>query len=269
MEVFFLPAISTLVCFVWYAVWLSAAVYIYSVGTPEPREDYPFITEIMWDENVRYILIYFFFCLLWVNAFIIGAVQFIIGASTCIWYFTVKTDTKGRGTLIHGVKWFFRYHWASIALGAMIIAICQFIRVCFEYFRKKMEGATGQNPFTKAILWCVSFFLACLEKCVKYVSKNAYIQIALTGDHFMQAAINAFCLILKNAHRFGMANTIGSVLMIFGCILITALSCFITYVYLTVYDTMFDITSPIPTTVCVGVIAVMIGYQFLSIFSFS
>jgi hypothetical protein len=115
----------------------------------------------------------------------------------------------------------------------------------------------------------VSFFLACLEKCVKYVSKNAYIQIALTGDHFMQAAINAFCLILKNAHRFGMANTIGSVLMVFGCFLITALSCFLTYVYLTMYNTMFDITSPIPTTVCIGVIAVMIGYQFLSIFSFS
>jgi choline transporter-like protein 2/4/5 len=143
MEVFFLPAISTLVCFVWYAIWLSAAIYLYSVGTPTPREGYPFITEIMWDENVRWFLLYFFFCLLWVNAFIIGAVQFIIGASTCIWYFTVKTDTKGRGTLIHGAKWFFRYHWASIALGALIIAICQFIRICFEYFRKKLEGATG------------------------------------------------------------------------------------------------------------------------------
>lgn len=123
-EVFFLPTFSTIICFLWYALWLSAAIFIFSVGTPTPRENYPFITEIMWDENVRYILLYFVLCLLWINAFIIGGVQFIIGASTCIWYFTVKTDTKGKGTLKTGAYWFFRFHWASIALGALIIAIC-------------------------------------------------------------------------------------------------------------------------------------------------
>lgn len=107
------------------------------------------------------------------------------------------------------------------------------IRLIFEYFRKKMEVVSGNNAIVKAILWVVSFFLACLEKCIKYITKNAYIQIALTGDNFLQAAINAFCLILKNAHRFGIANTIGAIILYFGVFLITTLSCFLTYIYMT------------------------------------
>ena len=69
-------------------------------------------------------MIYHVFALLWINAFIIGCVKFIIGASTCLWYFTCKTDTEGRGTIGTATKWLFRYHWASIALGSLIIAIC-------------------------------------------------------------------------------------------------------------------------------------------------
>lgn len=191
---------------------------------------------------------YFCFCLLWINAFIVGCTQFIIAASTCIWYFTVKTETQGKGTLKEGAWWIVRYHWPSVALGALIIAICQAIRIIFEYFRKKMHGAEKTNILMTILVWTTSYCLWCLEKCVKYITKNAYIQIALTNDSFLQAAINAFCLILKNAHRFGIMNSIGFIFMWFGCFLITAITCFFTYIFLTNYDGL-ELTSPIPTTV--------------------
>jgi choline transporter-like protein 2/4/5 len=124
------------------------------------------------------------------------------------------------------------------------------------------------NVAIKILVVCTGYCLWCLEKCVKYISKNAYIQIALTNDSFLQAAINAFTLILKNAHRFGFANTIGTVYMTFGCFFIAATTSFGTYAFMTNYDGL-DVTSPIPTTVVMGIIAVMVGYQFLSIFSFS
>jgi len=270
MEVFILPAVSTLISLIWYVVWISAAIFIFSVGTPTAREGAPYITEIMWDDNTRYILLYFCFCLLWVNAFIVGCVQFIIGASTCLWYFTVKTDTGGKGTIRIATWWLFRYHWASVGLGSLIIAICQMIRIIFEYYRKKAGAAAAVNPVLKFTLWATSYCLLCLEKCIKYISKNAYIQIALTNDSFLPAAINAFCLILKNAHRFGIANSIGGIFMFFGCFLLTSISCFGSYMFLTNYGVEgLEITSPIPATFAMGVIAIGIGYQFLSIFSFS
>lgn len=65
-----------------------------------------------------------------------------------------------------------------------------------------------------------------------------------------------------------MTNTIGTVYMLFGCMCITSLTSAGTYLFMTLY-TGLDVTSPIPTTVAMGVISIAIGYQFLSIFSFS
>lgn len=267
MHIFLLPAIAFIVTAIWYVIWLSSAIYIFAVGTPEARENYPFVTEIKWSDETRYVLIYYVFALLWISAFIVGAVQFIIGASTCMWYFTVKTDTGGKDTVRKATWWFFRYHWPSIALGSLIIAICQFIRLVFEYYRKKMGSAENLNGFLKCLMISTSYCLWCLEKCVKYISKNAYIQIALHNYDFLPAAVCAFTLILKYAHKFGITNSIGYIYMLFGCFLISSTTCFGTYIFLTNYE--MEITSPIPTTVAMGVISVAIGYQFLSIFSFS
>jgi len=141
MEVFALPAVSTLLAGCWFVFWLASAVFIFSVGEPTARTDFPFITEVKWSEETRGIFAYHVFALLWINSFIIGSVQFIIGASTVIWYFEVKTDSKGRFTLGRAIWWLFRYNWASVAFGSFIIAICQAIRLIFEYYRRKM-GST-------------------------------------------------------------------------------------------------------------------------------
>ena len=69
-------------------------------------------------------MIYFVFAFLWVNNFIIGLTQFIIGASTVIWYFDRESESKGKGTLYGAFFWGMGYHWASVALGSLIIAIC-------------------------------------------------------------------------------------------------------------------------------------------------
>jgi hypothetical protein len=48
MEVFCLPILTAVMSIVWYAVWLLAAVYIFSVGNPEPRPGFEFITIMRW-----------------------------------------------------------------------------------------------------------------------------------------------------------------------------------------------------------------------------
>jgi Plasma-membrane choline transporter len=124
MEIFVLPLASTIASAIWFLFWLFSAVYIFSVGTPTARTDFPFMTNIVWSRNTRAILLYHVFALLWVNSFIIASVQYIIAASSCIWYFEVATDTKGRFTLKRAAYWFFRYNWGSVAVGSLIVAIC-------------------------------------------------------------------------------------------------------------------------------------------------
>jgi hypothetical protein len=58
MGVFILPGISTILAALWFIFWLSSAIFIFSVGTPEPREGYEFITEVKWNKTTRCVFIY-------------------------------------------------------------------------------------------------------------------------------------------------------------------------------------------------------------------
>ena len=75
-----------------------------------------------------------------------------------------------------------------------------------------------------------------LEKCIKFITKNAYIQVALCNTFFCKAAFNAFALILKNVHRFGWLHTIGFVLNWFGVCAVSGLNAWGAYIALTKID---------------------------------
>lgn len=133
-QVFALPPVSTVLVFAWFGLWVVIALHIGSVGTPKPREDFPFLTEMEWSDNTKYVLLYSLFGFLWILNFIIGATQFIISATCVIWYFSSTSDANGSGSMSTGFYWVFRYHLGSIAFGSFIIALVQFIRIIFEYY---------------------------------------------------------------------------------------------------------------------------------------
>lgn len=131
-----------------------------------------------------------------------------------------------------GFWWVIRYHMGSIAFGAFLIALVQFIRIIFEYYRNQIQKANKDNKLVKALLCLTSYLLDCLERFVKFISKNAYIQIALTGKNFCAAAWNAFLLIMKNIMRFGVANSIGFIFNVLGVFFIAAANAMTVYAIL-------------------------------------
>lgn len=241
---------------------------VFSIGNPEPRDDgYPFLTEVKWDNLTRGAFFYDVFGLFWINAFVIGVAQFIIGCSACLWYFEQSTDTKGQGTVGRAFYWSYRYHLGSVAFGSFIIAVCQMMRFLFEYYRKKI-GIAEKTKLVKALLCLTGYLLWLMDKCVKYISKNAYIQVALTNNHFFKSAWHGFALMVKNVHRFGAANSIGAIYMLFGAIMIMAANGMVGYLFLTQF-TIVPVNSPIPPVVAICLISGTMAYTFLSIFSFS
>ena len=73
MKIFFLPAVSYIICGVFALTWAVGAIHVFSIGTPVQREDgYPFLTEVKWTDLTRGAFFYDVFGLFWVNAFIIG-----------------------------------------------------------------------------------------------------------------------------------------------------------------------------------------------------
>ena len=230
------------------------------------------MANITWNNTTRYVWIYHLFGLFWISAFIIGCSQFLVASACCIWYFTHggESDDKAHNSVGLGLKWLFRNHIGSIAFGALIIAIMQMIKAGFEYFRRKFEGAIGQNPVTKCLMCCVGCCIWCLDQCVKFITKNAYIQIALTSKNFCQSAWLTFWLIVRNAARFGVVAGIGFILMFVGKAVITILSGWIAYIIIENSPVLKNqVYSPAFPIVIVCLIAYMLSSVFLSLFSYS
>lgn len=78
----------------------------------------------------------------------------------------------------------------------------------------------------KCCLWC-------LEKFIRFMNKNAYIQIAINGTSFCTACKDAFLLLLSNAGRTIILAGIGAIFVFIGKMFITVLSTIIAYILLT------------------------------------
>jgi choline transporter-like protein 2/4/5 len=143
------------------------------------------------------------------------------------------------------------------------------IKLMFEYLRKKYEKLLPSNPCTKCVICYFRYCIWILDYCIKFITKNAYIQIALTNKSFCPAALSTFFLIVRNAARFSIISGIGAILMFVGKALIIILSGWISYLILMNSDLKDKIFSPIFPVIVVCMIAYLISSQFLSVFSFA
>ena len=137
-QIFLIPVVFFFLSVIWSTYSLMSILWIWSAGDPEKRDNVPF-AKMDWDWYTRSAYWYSVFGYFWVNAFLVGAAQFILAVGVATWYFSHTTDSSGgkkRGSarIRSGFLWLGRYHQGSIALGSMIIAICQLIRAMFEWY---------------------------------------------------------------------------------------------------------------------------------------
>ena len=80
------------------------------------------------------------------------------------------------------------------------------------------------------IICCCRCVLDCIDRFIKFITKNAYIQIALNSKNFCQSAMEAFILVLKHADKFMAVSGLGGVFMLLGKMTIASLSTFLGYI---------------------------------------
>ena len=143
------------------------------------------------------------------------------------------------------------------------------LKIALEYLRRKVEGSVGQNTCTKCIFCCLGCCVSCIDYCVKQISKNAYIQMALTSNNFCASAWASFWLIVRNCARFSMTAGVGMVLMFLGKVVIMGLSGWIAYLIIMASPMREKVYSPVFPIVIVVAIAYLVASVILSMFSFS
>merc|ERR1740124_1798672 len=89
------------------------------------------------------------------------------------------------------------YHTGSLAFGAAIIAVVQLIRITLEFIHRKLKE-NSDNAVADFIMTCLKCCFWCLENCLQFINKNAYVLVAVTGKNFCVSAKNAVVILIDN-----------------------------------------------------------------------
>ena len=135
-----------------------------------------------------------------------------------------------------------------------------------------MKEHEGNSAAMKAFRIITSCCLCCLEKCIRFISKNAYIKTAITGDGFCFAAFRSYKLIFNHLLAFGATNSITAILMIVGKIMVCIASMLFGYVWVNYSPAFTDkssdtyITSSLFISIAVLMMAYLVSEAFFNVF---
>lgn len=188
-----------------------------------------------------------------------------------MWYFRQGSDdasTSGGVSITQGICWCVRYHMGSIAFGAFLIAVLNTIKALFEYFVYQYEQAVGakDNVVFKIVTCCIRCVIWCVDSYIKFMNKNAYIQIALQSTAFCPSAQQAFYLMLRHAGRFSIGSFISFIMAMIGKGIITSVCVVLTY--FTVGKMSPQVAQPWIPAIIIGMFAWLVASLFLSIYEF-
>lgn len=265
--VILVPIIQSVLAFALWGGALVTMVYLVSSATFIVANSTDYFTSINSYNDPELVRFYIFvFLTLWVNAFLGAMTIFIVASATCMWYYSHAPGAELSLPIWRSYKMIFRYHWGSLALGSLLLAIVQFLQLIVELFKRQAEA--NNNKCMEYVLKCITCCLACVECIVKFINTQAYIQIALRGKNFCYAAKDGFELAWSNPLRYAVVGGIGTVIMFLGKLMIAALTAFLFYLFITYVNSVSrQYAEPILAVALVFVIAFLIGMLFMAVYS--
>lgn len=170
------------------------------------------------------------------------------------------------------VKTTVRYHLGTLAFGSCIIAVIRFIRACIEYVDQRVKKASGDSRLVRAVMCCCRCCFWCLEKCMRFINRNAYVMTVLTKQGFCSSAASAFKLIMSNLARVGALTVVGNSFIFLGKLFVTAVGASIAWFTFTGSSTFNDIGSdmyvaPLFPVMLTALLCWSIGSSIMGVFN--
>ena len=233
------------------------------------------------------------FCYFWTSQFIIAIGQLILSLTFFLWYFTLddvaETKTvvdkdgnekevttcygkycqvtsawRGNNLLLKACckVW---YHVGSAAFGSLIIAIIKFIR--YLIMKAQEKAKQSGNKAAQYALMALQCCMWCLEKCMKFINKHAYIIIAVDGKiGFCGAAMKSFFLILRNIRLIACVTLVQAVVTNIGKVMVIV--CTGALAYFAIAGEFGDqLNSPIGPTLFVMIMAYFVADMFMEVYA--
>jgi len=291
----FYPAIQIIGLFGLVTCWCFGAALLASSGDQATDPIYGFHSW-SFSDSLKYMGAYWLFGLLWVSELMVACGFMIVGFCFAIWFFSEEVDQSGKDkkkggmfslccgsgredpvravpsfVLYKSLKLTYIHHFGTVAFGSLIMAIIDFIRICVEYIdqkKKEMDKARGAgiepgfiDKIWDYIICCARSCLWCLDCCMRFLNRNAYIQTIINGTSLCPSACRAVTVMLGQLPLFVIMTGIQSGVFMFGKFAISASTAGICCLIIT-YAYVGEVSSVIlPTFVCL-----MIGYGVATAF---
>lgn len=215
----------------------------------------------------KYLLVLHLFVSLWGNAFVGGFMTMTVAGAVSNWYWTKPTEgVKNQDTKFPVACACFRtvrYHLGSVAFGSGIIAAVQLARAIMMYIDSQTKSLQDKNIILKLLMKIVHCILWCFEKCIKYLTKNAYIFIAIKGSSFCGAAFNVFICLKDNMGQMVAVAGITEYLMLIGKVVIVASASFVCFMMTSRMET---VSSPIMPVAVTAALSFFVASIFLEVY---
>ncbi|XP_031349133.1 choline transporter-like protein 1 isoform X1 [Photinus pyralis] len=200
---------ATISCWLYFTLWIESAGHKKKV-----RDDFYIFEK---DTTIVFTRWYNIFVTLWLIQFIIGCQHMVIAGAVSSWYFT-RAKTRLNSPILFGLYNLLRYHLGSVSFGSFIIAVVQLARVILMTLNTYVRAHEGRC--VSCITSCCQCCLYCLENILKFITRNAYIEITIHGYNFCRAGRRAFEVLASNALRVATINSVGDFVLFLGKVLI-------------------------------------------------
>lgn len=265
LQVVLLPPVMFALFMATFIYFLIIGLYLYSSGTQYHNDQNwtPF-SSFQFDNTLKNLIYFHTFGGLWSLAFNIALTEFILASTCCMWYFKESGFNVVCKSGWHAI----RYHLGSLSLGSFILAIVWTVRIIFEFVAHQAEKYKAtETTIIKWAISCMRCCLDCFERFIRFLNRQAYIQIALTGKNFCESARDAFFLMLRNTARFSIVAGLGELFILIGKAFIVAVTSFIGYIIITRVDKYSTaISSYYAPVACFAIVSYFVAANFMTVY---
>ncbi|XP_072114299.1 choline transporter-like protein 1 [Mobula birostris] len=239
--------------------WIAVLLLLATAGYPE-KEDKGYV-EFKVSGPLQYTWFYHLVGLIWISEFILACQQMTIAGAVVTYYFTRDKNDLPATPILSSMRRLIMYHLGTVAKGSFIITLIKIPRMILVYIHSQLKGK--ENACAKCMLKACMCCLWCLERCLLYLNRNAYIATAINSTSFCTSAKDALVILVENAMRVAAINTVGDFVLLLGKLLIVLVTGFIGIVLL---NYQRDYTVWVLPLIIICLFAFFVSHCFLSIY---
>lgn len=268
------PFVSLLLRISWLCVLTGGLTHLASTGEVKPVGNFGVRRHIYYSPEQYCYLGAYIFMSIWILEMCSGMSQYVLAWTTQTWYFT-PYNNEGQKESGHSCGIFLgycnavRYHLGTIAFGSFLIAFVQVFRVLLSGIAECEEAA---NPVLACVASCCCCCITCYRRFLEFITKNAYMDVALTSSSFCTAGRRALKLLNGQVEAVKVLNGTQFVFKLCGVGLVGFVGGFLVLMA-TKHLRMFNdpnspshVKSPAAVAIVACVEAAIIGMCFMNVF---